>query len=144
MPKERTEKSRYKHQSTGEYCTAGAFIAEKMCLHYAEYKNVGSLSYKFWNRKPWDWTFKKQLWEANKLIKRYGEKAMIKAVTSPEFLKIFSLKNKRGIKIIEKYKKIVDAESESRQELDVQDNPTRRKKKFGKKTGLNKLRELDG
>ena len=65
--RKRTEKSKYKHQSTGDHCTCAAYVAEIMCMKYAEYKNVGSLPFKFWSVKPWDWTFKKQLIAANKI-----------------------------------------------------------------------------
>ena len=47
----------------------------------------GSLPFKFWNKKPWDWTFKKQLFLANKLIKKYSEIIVVRAVNSEEFKK---------------------------------------------------------
>ena len=43
--RKRTEKSKYKHQSTGEHCTCAAYIAEIMCMKYAQFKNKGSLPY---------------------------------------------------------------------------------------------------
>ena len=143
--RKRTEKSKYKHESTGEYCTCAAYAAEIMCMKYAEHKNVGSLPFKFWNVKPWDWTFKKQLFAARKLIKRYSEEALIRAIRSPEWGKIFSLNNKKGISIIKKYQNIIKQEREKDlQELDVKDNPTTRSKSFGKKSTLSRLRNKNG
>lgn len=143
MTRERTEKSRYKHVTTGDYCTCAAFIAEKMVMNFAEFENLGSLPYKFWNHKKWSWKYKKQLMLALDLIKEYGEKAVIKAITSPELSKIFSLKNKRVKGVIWKYKKEIDAQVNKVQKLDIKENPTVRKTTYGKKGGINKLRGLE-
>ena len=43
MARKRTEKSKYRHESTGDYCTCAAYVAEIMCKRNAENKNVGSL-----------------------------------------------------------------------------------------------------
>lgn len=142
--RKRTEKSKYKHQSTGDYCTCASYLAELMCLRLAEHKNEGKLGYKFWNKKPWDWTFKQQLFTANALIKKYGEAAVVRAVNSPYLSKVFSLKNKRVIPEIIKQSKILEENKESKQELEIKEKPTIRKKTYGKKSKLNKLRGLDG
>ena len=89
--RKRSDKSKYKHESTGDYCTCAAYVAEIMCKRNAESKNVGSLPYKFWSKKPWDWTFKRQLFAANKLLNKYSEEALVKAINSSEFRGIFSL-----------------------------------------------------
>lgn len=141
--RKRTEKSKYKHKSTGEYCTCAAYLAELMCLRLAEFKNQGSLGYKFWNKKPWDWTFKQQLFSANSLIKKYGETAVVKAVNSPYLSKVFSLKNKRVVPEIKKQLDIIEKQK-NEEKLDIKEEPKVRKKTFGKKTGLNKLRGLNG
>jgi len=142
--RQRTEKSKYKHQSTGDYCTCAAYIAEIMCMRNAQNKNKGSLPYKFWNTKPWDWTFKRQLFLANKVLKKYSESVVLRAINSPEAKSIFSLSNKRLISIIVKYKKIVDKEQEREiKPSQIVDNPQIRKNTFGKKTTLSKLRSLD-
>jgi len=142
--RKRTEKSKYKHQSTGDYCTCASYLAELMCLRLAEHKNEGKLGHKFWNKKPWDWTFKQQLFAANSLIKKYGEVAVVKAVNSPFLSKVFSLKNKRVVPEIKKQLKIIEDNKDTKQELDVKEEPTVRKKSYGKKSKLNKLRGLDG
>ena len=90
--RKRTTKSKYKHESTGDYCTCAAYVAEIMCKRNAERKNQGSLPHKFWNKKPWDWTFKKQMFAANKILKeqKITEQALVKAIHSDEFKSIFS------------------------------------------------------
>lgn len=140
--RKRTEKSKYKHQSTGDHCTCAAYLAEMMCLRLAEHKNEGNLTYKFWNKKPWDWTFKQQLFTANFLIKKYGEAAVIRAVNSPYLSKVFSLKNKRVIPEIKKQLKLIEEQQNKTQELEIKKDPQNRKKSYGKKSGLNKLRGL--
>jgi len=142
--RKRTEKSKYKHKSTGDHCTCASYLAEMMCLRLAEHKNEGNLTYKFWNKKPWDWTFKQQLFTANSLIKKYGELAVVKAINSPALSKVFSLKNQRVVPEIKKQLKIIEEQSNNTQELDVKDKPESRKKSYGKKSGLNKLRGLNG
>mgnify|MGYP003114940171 CR=1 FL=1 len=144
--RKRTEKSKYKHQTTGDHCTCAAYVAEMMCIRNAEHKNKGHLPHRFWNKKPWDWTFKRQLYAANKIIKEHGEEALVKAVHSSEFKGIYSLNNKRAIGIIKKYEIIIAQNSNKKQELEIKDNPKKRSKNFGKRSSLDKLRriELDG
>jgi|32_taG_2_1085360.scaffolds.fasta_scaffold02293_10 hypothetical protein len=140
--RKRTDKSKYKHQTTGDHCTCAAYLAEMMCLRLAEYKNEGNLTYKFWNNKPWDWTFKQQMFAANSLIKKYGEKAVVRAVANQK--SIFSLKNRRLLPEINKQVKLIEQEqTKPAQELDVKKEAKTRKKSYGKKSGLNKLRGLD-
>lgn len=141
--RQRTEKSKYKHNSTGDYCTCAAYLAEMMCLRLAEHKNEGNLTHKFWNKKPWDWTFKQQLFTANSLISKYGEVAVVKAVTSPSLAKVFSLKNKRVIPEINRQLKLIKDQSDKKQDLKVKEKPNVRKSTYGKKSKLNKLRGLD-
>ena len=139
----RTEKSKYKHTTTGDYCTCAAYIAELMCIRKSEYENRGSLRFKFWNYNPWKWTFTKQLYKANSLIKKYGEASVVRAVNSSRLKKVFSLNHKWVLPEIKNQKAILDAVSEKVQELDVKENVVQRKKSYGK-SKLNKLRDIDG
>ncbi len=125
--RKRTEKSKYKHQSTGDHCTCASYLAELMCIRLAEHKNEGKLGYKFWNKKPWDWTFKQQLFAANALVKKYGEVAVVKAVNSPYLSKVFSLKNKRVVPEIEKQLKLMKDNKDKKQDLNVKEEPKTRK-----------------
>jgi hypothetical protein len=140
--RKRTEKSKYKHKSTGDHCTCASYLAEMMCLRLAEHKNEGNLTYKFWNKKPWDWTFKQQLFTANSLIKKYGEVAVVRAVNSPALSKVFSLKNKRVVPEINRQLKLLEQRPEQKQELDIKQDPVARKKSFGKKSKLSKIRNI--
>lgn len=143
--RKRTEKSKYKHESTGEYCTCAAYVAEVMCRKNAENKNVGSLPYKFWSKKPWDWTFKRQLFAANKILKdkNISEQGLVRAVNSKEFDRIFSLNHPSAIGIIKKYQLIVDQEQNKVQEIEYKKDATHRKKKLGKKNIFDRIRGIE-
>ena len=142
--RKRTEKSKYKHESTGDHCTCAAYVAEIMCRKNAEKKNQGSLPYKFWNKKPWDWTFKRQLYVANKLIKKFSEGAIVKAINSPEFKGIFSLNHPKVVGVIAKYQLLLDEqESKPKQKIDAKPNAKKRTKSYGKRNMLDKLRKIE-
>tara|TARA_R100000808_G_scaffold24652_1_gene57380 strand:- start:267 stop:728 length:462 start_codon:yes stop_codon:yes gene_type:complete len=142
--RKRSDKSRYKHKTTGDHCTCAAYIAEIMCLRNAENKNKGSLPYKFWNKKPWNWTFKRQLLAATRLLKEYPEEVLVKAVDSPEFSRIFSLNSPRALPIIKKYNiEHQNSQGKEKQELDIKEEATTRKKSFGNKSKLDKLRSIE-
>lgn len=141
--RKRTDKSKYQHESTGEYCTCAAYVAEIMCKRNAENKNEGSLPYKFWNSGKWKWTFTRQLIAANKLIEKFSERALVRAVSSPEFNRIFSLNHPKCSSIIKRYQLLLIEEDKNRQELEVKPDPKRRKKSYGKKNLLSKLRQYE-
>ena len=143
MKRKRTEKSKYKHKSTGEYCTCAAYVAEIMCMRNAENKNQGSLPYKFWSKKPWNWTFRRQINVAYKLLKQFSEEALVKAINSDEFSRIFSLNHPKALGIIKKYQLSLDEQAHKKQDITVNKNAKHRKSKFGKKSLLNKMRELE-
>lgn len=144
MKRKRTEKSKYKHESTGDHCTCAAYVAEIMCRRNAENKNEGSLPYKFWNKKPWNWTFRRQLYAANNLIKCFSEEAVVKAINSDEFRGIFSLNHPKVIGIIRKCQLLLDEEnSKPKQEIEVKKEAKVRKKSYGGKNLLHKLRKIE-
>jgi hypothetical protein len=116
-----------------------------MCKKNAENKNEGSLPYKFWSKKPWDWTFKRQLIAANKMLKDHNflEEALVKAVLSNEFKRIFSLNHPNAIRVIEKYQLLLVSQLNRKQEIEVKKEAKHQKKKFGKKNILSTLRKLE-
>lgn len=139
--RKRSEKSKYKHKSTGDHCTCAQYIAEILCTRKSEYENVGSLPYKFWNTKKWKWTFQKQVIEANKLIKKHGESAVVRAVES--LPRVFSLRHPLVNPEIEKQKQLIKTqESKERKVVEIKENPTVRKKSFGKKSIFNKIKDI--
>tara|TARA_R100000988_G_C4002782_1_gene170248 strand:+ start:1832 stop:2290 length:459 start_codon:yes stop_codon:yes gene_type:complete len=142
--RKRTNNSKYKHESTGDYCTCSAYVAEIMCRKNAENKNEGSLPYKFWNKKPWNWTFKRQVFAANKLLKKFSEEALVKAVNSAEFRGIFSLNHPKVIGVLKKYESLLNEQkARPKQEIDFKKNPKKRRGSYGGGNILDKLRKIE-
>ena len=141
--RKRTEKSKYKHETTGDHCTCAAYVAEIMCIRNSEKKNEGSLPYKFWNQKPWDWTFQRQLISANNLLKKYSEAALVKAIHSPEFRGVFSLNHPKVVGVIKKYQLLLDGQATKKQDIKVQKDAKHQSKKYGKKNIFKTLRDIE-
>ena len=116
-----------------------------MCEKNAENKNQGSLPYKFWSKKPWDWTFKRQMIAANRILKdhKISEQALVKAILSDDFKGIFSLNHPKALGVIKRYQLLLDKETDKSQEIEVKKNPRRRDRRFGKKNILKTLRNLE-
>ena len=86
--KENTRK--YKSCSTGQDCNAAQYAAEKVCVRKREKENRGSLEYKFWNKSQTE-EYQTQVRVAWKLIKKFGEEALIRYINSPSSKGIYSL-----------------------------------------------------
>ena len=145
MTKERTEKSRYKSPSTGEYCTCAQYLAEIVCTRMAEKENSGTQAHKFWNLPKWRKVYQYQVVLANRLIKKYSEAAVVKSVNSPECKRMYSLRFPPLEGIIKKYERIIEHNSENSTTIEVaEDAKTRSNRSYKRKSSLNKLRKLDG
>ncbi len=153
MTQEKPNIQKYKSISTGQPCNAAQYIAELVCMRRAEKENKGSLAYKFWNKGD---LYQVQVRVAHKLIKKYGEKAILHYLNGPGY-NVYSLgflhKSKKFVLAldfvkegIEKSKKIVDAElakpKKVVEKLEGEYKP--RKASPNKKSLLNKLRKADG
>lgn len=144
MPENPTEKSRYKSPSSGDYITCAQYVAEVMCSRMAEKENVGSQAHKFWNLPKWQKHYQHQVILANRLVKKYPEAAIVKAINSPECRRMYSLRYPSLGTIIEKYQKIIEQQRQNSTTIELGKGSTRRDRSYGKKTALQKLRELDG
>lgn len=143
MTKERTEKSKYKHMSTGEYCTCAAYVAEVMCTRQAEFKGSGSLPYKFWNTAKWKWPFMRQTMVATELIKEFSEKALVRALGKIS-KKTFSLNGKNVKYKVQQEQLLLDQEAKREsQKLDINNDNTFRKSPRRKNSRFNSLRNLE-
>ena len=155
--KEQSEKYRYQHIHTGEYCTFEAWVAEHIVLRRAEKLKLGRPSYKFWTKgDPNHWLWMKQLNATRALFELYSEEAVMAAIKSKEFNKylLIGLQNGRGWKINPAFEYIVTKfflklESEKKnikemETLEVAKVPVTRTKRLKKKNILNKLRGSDG
>jgi len=80
----------FKSVSTGQDCNAAQYAAETVCIRKRERENKGSLEYKFWNKSHQD-EYQIQVRVAWKLIKKFGEEALIHYINSPGAKKVYSL-----------------------------------------------------
>ena len=145
MRKKPTEKSKYKSPSTGDYCTCAQYIAEIICTRMSEKDNEGKQSYKFWNTSKWQKTYQYQVVLANRLLKKYSEAAVVKAIHSVECRRMYSLRFPPLETIIQKYQKIVDSQRQAENTIEIKEDAASRKSHgYGKKSALHKLRNLDG
>lgn len=154
MTPKKQENLKYKSISTGQPCNGAQYLAEMVCLRRAERENKGSLSYKFWNTGD---LYQIQVRVAHKLIKKYGEKAILHYLNSPSGKRTYSLgflhKSKKFVLAldfvkegIEKSKKITDADEAKPKKIveKPQGEYKPRKSKPNKKSLLSKIRKADG
>jgi len=80
----------FKSISTGQDCNAAQYAAETVCIRKRERENKGSLEYKFWNKSHHK-EYQIQVRVAWKLIKKFGEEALIHYINSPGAKRIYSL-----------------------------------------------------
>jgi hypothetical protein len=158
--KEQSDKYKFKHIHTGEYCTFEAYVAELVVLRRAERLGMEKPSYKFWTKgDPNHWLWLKQLNAARALSKKYSEEAVLSFINSKDFNKFLLLGVQKGkgrgweinqaiIPLVEKHQKIIEDNIEKQKNapiIEVKENPEVRKAVHGsKKNILNKLRSLDG
>jgi hypothetical protein len=125
-----------------------------VCIRKSEKDNKGSLAYKFWNTGE---SYQVQVRVAHKLINKYGERAILHYLNSPNGLKIYSLgflhKSKKFVlplKFVEtgiqKSKEITDAEdAKPKRVIETIDTEYKPRKSLPNKNSLlSKLRKVDG
>lgn len=131
--------SRY---SNGKSITAAQYITELICENKANKDGI-DLYYRFWINKKWSKFYRDQIATANKLVKKYSDKAIIRALSDARTKKIFSLRAPHLLPIIEEKQLLLDAEN---QNLSKELNRTVDSKgRDTKKTNniLDKLRNID-
>jgi hypothetical protein len=78
--------------SNGKYVSAAQYITEMICENKARIDKK-DLHYRFWLNKEWSAFFRNQIATANKLVKIYGDKAIIQALKNDKATKIYSLRS---------------------------------------------------
>ena len=156
MDQKNSKTRKYKSISTGQECEAAQYVAELVCIRYAEKENKGSLEYKFWSKSHKE-EYTTQVRAASKLIKKYGEEAVIHYLKSPRGKTVYSLgflhKSKKFVLILDfvergvkKAKEKLDVEKSKPKKVmkiqqDLQFTP---KKSQNSNSLMSKLRKLDG
>lgn len=129
--------------SNGKEVSAAQYITEIICENKAKIDNK-DLHYRFWTNSNWSKFYKEQIATAYKLIKKYPEIAIIKALKHKKAEKIFSLRAPHLIAIIDSETKILESK---KQDTTVEFDRSTDKKFLtnlsGKKNILSKLKELE-
>jgi hypothetical protein len=128
--------------SNGKYVSQAQYITEIICENKAV-KDKTDLHYKFWTTKKWSSFFRNQIATAHKLLENYQPNAIIKALTSNEGKKIYSLRAPHLKEIIEK--KVLEIENENKKLTKTYNRSTdiTFKKNITNNNILSKLRNLD-
>src|SRR5687768_13944757 len=91
MAKERSEKSRYHSRYSEGFVSGGQYVCELICERKAQSLKK-ELPIRFWKLDEWASYFRSQINTAHKLIKKYDEKAVIRALNNPKAKRIYSLR----------------------------------------------------
>ena len=142
MSKQRTDISKYRSPSTGDYCTAAQYIAEIICQRIADKDKIGTLAYKFWNQPKWKKTYIRQVSLANKLIKEYGND-FVRFIKSKSGSKIISLGTKDIRKKFEMFRSNLTEEKPIEVKEPQEKAVFTSRRSFGSKTMFSKIKEID-
>jgi len=129
--------------SNGKDVSAAQYITEMICENRARMLKK-DLHYKFWSSKEWSKYYRNQIGSANKLLEKYTDTAIIKALKNSAASKIYSLRAPHLIPIIEQEQKILDSQNQILSlEIQRKDRPS-----FGSinkinKSILSKLKDID-
>jgi hypothetical protein len=128
--------------SNGKTVSAAQYITEIICEKKAK-NNKQDLHYKFWTTKAWAAYYRNQIASAHKLLAKYSDTAIVRALNNKKAEKIYSLRAPHLISIIEQEEKIL-----SQRNTDISINVDRTEKtEFRKQQTSNniisKLRGLD-
>lgn len=130
--------------SNGKEITAAQYITEIICEHWAK-QNQQDLHYRFWSTsEKWQKHYKGQISTANKLVKKYNAKAIIKALNDPKASRIYSLRAPHLPAIIERYEKILEEQKEELTKNFERKENAKFEKNRSKKNIISKLKDLDG
>lgn len=86
--------------SNNKEVSAAQYITELICENKAK-KDKLDLHYRFWLNKKWALYYRNQIASANKLIQKYDDVAIIRALKNAKASKIYSLRAPHLVPIIE-------------------------------------------
>jgi len=96
--------------SNDKEVSAAQYITELICENKAK-KDKLDLHYRFWLNKEWASYYKNQISSAYKLVKKYNDIAIVRALKDPKAAKIYSLRAPHLVPMIETEQKKLDAEN---------------------------------
>jgi len=128
--------------SNGKTVSAAQYITELICEKKALIDKQ-DLHYRFWINKQWSAFFRNQIASAHKLIKQYGEKAVVRALNNAKSKNIYSLRAPH-LKAIIEYEKTQLSQENTEISKPIDRNPKINfRKSTNNKNILSKIEELD-
>lgn len=132
--------SRYSNE---KFVSAAQYITEMICEKKAKIDKE-DLHHRFWTNKKWSSFFRNQIATANKLVSKYGEKAVIRALKNPKTERMYSLRAPYLLPIIEQEAEIVSKENSAlTKNLERKENVSHRQSGNNPKNILSKLEDID-
>jgi hypothetical protein len=129
--------------SNGKHVSPAQYITEMICENKAKIDKK-DLHYRFWTNKEWSAFFRNQIATANKLIKTYGDKAIIKALKNDRAAKIYSLRSPVLLDIIKKEAYILSKQLPPQpKSYDRNIDISKRRNHTSTKNILSKLEDID-
>lgn len=135
MAKERSEKSPYHSRYSEGYVSAAQYITELVCEKKAA-REKKELPIFFWKLPAWATYFKSQIGTANKLLKTYSSKAILKVLMDPKMKNTYSLRAPWLTSYFSREQDIIDSQTSEAtefEEVDINRKPTEK---------INPLQEL--
>lgn len=127
--------------SNGKNVSAAQYITELICENKAK-QDKKDLHFRFWTNKEWSSYYKNQIATANKLVKKYDEQAIIRALKNKKAEKIYSLRAPHLIAIIEYETGLLNQENTVLSK-DYDRSVDKKHRHTVKKSIISKLKELE-
>jgi hypothetical protein len=99
LANKRSDKSPFESRFGGGWLSPGQYLAENMCARFATCQKT-TLGVKFWRDKAWASRFRQQVDHANKLLKQFDIKAIIRALRTFHGQRVYSLGNPHLVPLI--------------------------------------------
>ena len=128
--------------SNGKSVSAAQYITELICEKKAKQDHL-DLHYKFWVNPVWSKYYRNQIGSANKLLKTYSPKAIIKALQDKKTDRIYSLRAPHLVPIIQQYESQIAAENTDFTKTVERKDSASYRTEIKKSTLISKLKELD-
>ena len=128
--------------SNGKKVTAAQYITEIVCENKATMENK-DLHYRFWVEPYWEKYYKNQISSAHKLLKQYDAICVAKALSKGKGKRIFSLRAKHLIPLIELEEQKLKNSKSTQTLINVKKDNIITKKNKHKKNILDTLEDLD-
>jgi len=129
--------------SNGKLVSAAQYITELICEKKAK-QDKSDLHYRFWENPIWSKYFRNQIASANKLLKKYSAKAIIKALQDSKTDRIYSLRAPHLESTIDQYERQLAVENtDFTKTVERKSNKSYRKDNIKSNSVISKLKELD-